>query len=281
MRRRTKIFLDIIFLLGLLTAGLSIGRAVTTTPATWQSDFTCKFVAPSMLISCARIGYLTQYIVIPTSCSVSCYTSPENSSLEVRSLANTTQDTVTIPGILSIVEIKMGMFFASCPMLRQFFSYVLRERSVLPTSKRNPPNGDFIAMRKRVTLRDILWYRKSDSPKGKTQSSKPRPNQPRDIASHDRRIKFSALDRIWAMLRYGNKPSSVEPEQTDSGMSEKGLVNQRAVSARKSGAVEGSNENDKIGLKAKSSGETFLTSATRTSGDGWSLGTGNNCEGHS
>ena len=42
MRRRTKISLTLIFFLGLVTAGLSIGRAATSNSGIWQTDNTCK-----------------------------------------------------------------------------------------------------------------------------------------------------------------------------------------------------------------------------------------------
>ena len=42
MRRRTKIVLNIIFTLGVVTAGLSIGRAVTSPETIFETDLTCK-----------------------------------------------------------------------------------------------------------------------------------------------------------------------------------------------------------------------------------------------
>ena len=47
MKRKTKICLNIIFLLGLFTAALSIARAATTTSTTYGDDLTCKQPLPS------------------------------------------------------------------------------------------------------------------------------------------------------------------------------------------------------------------------------------------
>ena len=41
MKRSTKIVLDVIFLLGFVTAALSVGRAATTDESTWSTDITC------------------------------------------------------------------------------------------------------------------------------------------------------------------------------------------------------------------------------------------------
>ena len=46
MKRKTKLILDIIFALGLITAGLSIGRAATTNTGIWKMDSTWR-VMPS------------------------------------------------------------------------------------------------------------------------------------------------------------------------------------------------------------------------------------------
>lgn len=42
MKRKTKFILDVIFALGVVTAGLSIGRAVLFTQETIQTDVTCR-----------------------------------------------------------------------------------------------------------------------------------------------------------------------------------------------------------------------------------------------
>lgn len=44
MKCRTKLFLDVIFALGLITAGLSIGRAATTNTGIWQTDSTWRTI---------------------------------------------------------------------------------------------------------------------------------------------------------------------------------------------------------------------------------------------
>ena len=149
---------------------------------------------------------------------------------------------------------------------------------MLPTNNRTPPNSDFVAMRKRVVLRDISWFRKAEAPKGNAPSPKAKPNQPHDISAADRRAKFSALDRIWALLRHGKKPSSVEPDKNADSVSEKGLVGSQVVPGNESGEVtwpEAIHNDGRQNLKAKKSGETFLWTATHASADDWPLGTGN------
>ncbi|KAI9723458.1 MAG: hypothetical protein M1828_004188 [Chrysothrix sp. TS-e1954] len=47
IKRKTKIVLDIIFLLGLVTAGLSIGRAASTNPGEWKKDTTWRIMPPN------------------------------------------------------------------------------------------------------------------------------------------------------------------------------------------------------------------------------------------
>ena len=42
MKRKTKLLLDAVFALGLITAGLSIGRAATTNNGIWQEDSTWR-----------------------------------------------------------------------------------------------------------------------------------------------------------------------------------------------------------------------------------------------
>lgn len=51
MKRKTKVVLDIIFALGLVTAALSIGRAATITRETISNDVTCKLwsISPTPL----------------------------------------------------------------------------------------------------------------------------------------------------------------------------------------------------------------------------------------
>lgn len=61
--------------------------------------------------------------------------------------------------MFSLVEEKFGIIFASCPAIRQLFAYRRRVGTVLPTNKRQPPNTDFVSMRRRITLRDMFWYR--------------------------------------------------------------------------------------------------------------------------
>ena len=53
------------------------------------------------------------------------------------------------------------MILACGPALRQFWAYRSRTHTSLPSKERQYPNQDFEKMRRRVNLRDILWYRKA------------------------------------------------------------------------------------------------------------------------
>ena len=52
----------------------------------------------------------------------------------------------------------MGIIFASCPALRQTIVYIQRSHTLLPSAHRHEPNADFATMRRRVTVRDIMWW---------------------------------------------------------------------------------------------------------------------------
>ena len=79
--------------------------------------------------------------------------------------------------------------------MRQFFTYRRRMKTFLPTKSRNRPNDDFVAMRKRIKLRDIFWYRKKASEEVTPPPGAP-PNKPEHVSRHDPEVKFSALDRV-------------------------------------------------------------------------------------
>lgn len=53
------------------------------------------------------------------------------------------------------IEDNFGIAFACGPAIRQFLAYRRRTGSVLPTSRRQPRNADFIRTRRRVYARDI------------------------------------------------------------------------------------------------------------------------------
>ncbi|KAI9671856.1 MAG: hypothetical protein M1831_003384 [Alyxoria varia] len=107
IKRSTKLVLNVIFALGMITAGLSIGRAATLKPEFWDHDALYR-IMPSLT--------------------------------------------------LSLVEEKMGIIFASCPALRQCVVYIQRSHTLLPSAHRCEPNADFATMRRRVTVRDIMWW---------------------------------------------------------------------------------------------------------------------------
>ncbi len=52
----------------------------------------------------------------------------------------------------------MGIICACGPAIRQFVAYIQRTGTVMPSSSRQYPNEDFVRMRRRIALRDILWY---------------------------------------------------------------------------------------------------------------------------
>ena len=58
----------------------------------------------------------------------------------------------------SLVETEMGIICACGPALRQFIGYVKRTGTALPSKSRQYPNEDFVKMRRRINLRDLLWY---------------------------------------------------------------------------------------------------------------------------
>ena len=44
MKRRTRVILNTVFGLGLITAGLSIGRVAVSNSGVWETDSTCKII---------------------------------------------------------------------------------------------------------------------------------------------------------------------------------------------------------------------------------------------
>lgn len=122
MRRKTKLILNVIFGLGLITAGLSVGRAATIYKGIWKADTTWR--------------------LMPTK-------------------------------TIGMVEEKCGIVFACGPAVRQYFSYRGRVGTALPTEKRQKPNEDFIKMRWRVNLRDIIWFRKPSTTSGRVFDVRP------------------------------------------------------------------------------------------------------------
>lgn len=108
-------------------------------------------------------------------------------------------DADVIPAIMSSVEISMGIFFASCPVLRQFVVYVLRERTVLPSKQPPPPNHDFLTMRKRIALRDIFWYREA-SPKAALPLPNSSPKNCDKMLHHRKEVQNSSMDHVWGRL---------------------------------------------------------------------------------
>ncbi|KAI9672706.1 MAG: hypothetical protein M1831_000141 [Alyxoria varia] len=222
MKRKTKSILHTIFLLGLVTAGLSIGRAVTTKNSTWAVDMTWNS---------------------------------------------------TVNGSFSFTEEKIGIVLASCPMIRQGIVYAFRHKTLCPTSRRIPPNDDFVAMRKRIKLRDIFWYRQTEP----RELLPPQPlsaEKPRDISPRDQEVKKSGLDHVWRnfvqIFRLDRRVPDVE-QDGQNGVN--GVVVERKDMITE---TEGGSEDDASeGRTAKKAGdsETFLLSRTNASAMEWPLTT--------
>ena len=52
----------------------------------------------------------------------------------------------------------MGIICACGPAIRQFIAYIQRTGTLYPSSARQYPNEDFVKMRRRINLRDLIWY---------------------------------------------------------------------------------------------------------------------------
>ncbi|KAL9074663.1 MAG: hypothetical protein Q9157_004292 [Trypethelium eluteriae] len=61
--------------------------------------------------------------------------------------------------MFGLVEEKCGIIFACAPALRQFAAYVSHRHTVFPTKDRQYPDEDFTRFRRRVNLRDLIWFR--------------------------------------------------------------------------------------------------------------------------
>ena len=108
---------------------------------------------------------------------------------------------------------------SSAPALRQLCTYVARQRTMAPSKTRQPPERDFIAMRKRIGLRDIFWYKSTKSngtdPESRADDSEKRQQDPSAISTENQQIKKSPLD-VWGgelkslMKRMGRRWRSVK-----------------------------------------------------------------------
>lgn len=105
-----------------------------------------------------------------------------------------------------MIEEKCGITFACGPAVRQFFAYRSRTGTFLPSAERRPRNEDFNKMRRRITLRDIFWFRPnmlSDSSKSTSHPSSDPTSESRqtDMAADiDATAKTSVLDMWWGRL---------------------------------------------------------------------------------
>ncbi|KAI4234516.1 MAG: hypothetical protein L6R40_006721 [Gallowayella cf. fulva] len=62
---------------------------------------------------------------------------------------------------INAFEYHLGILVACGPAIRQFCAYRGRTHTFLPSKQRQCPNQDFEKMRYRITMRDIIWYRKA------------------------------------------------------------------------------------------------------------------------
>lgn len=72
-----------------------------------------------------------------------------------------------------MMEERFGHIFACAPAIRQLVAYRQRVGTSLPTQHRQKPNKDFVKMRRRINLRDILWYREAEMINGKVLEARP------------------------------------------------------------------------------------------------------------
>ncbi|KAL9087210.1 MAG: hypothetical protein Q9159_003777 [Coniocarpon cinnabarinum] len=154
MRRHTKLILDVLFGLGLITAALSIGRAAAISYEDLTTDTTWKLMPNKWF---------------------------------------------------GMVEEKLGIIFACGPAVRQFFAYRSRTGSWSPAVRRDAPNADFTKMRRRITLRDVFWYRpmalRDDARSGPTSKGlNPESEQTKVPAEVDATAATSVLDTWWGRL---------------------------------------------------------------------------------
>ena len=98
-------------------------------------------------------------------------------------------------------EGNLGTIFACGPAIRQFWAYRSRTRTSLPSQDRQYPNEDFVKMRYRVNLRDILWYRKAPMVGNKVydatpifRSKSPPPDASSDHPDGSSQVSNSVLD---------------------------------------------------------------------------------------
>ena len=103
----------------------------------------------------------------------------------------------------TMFECNLGIIFACGPAIRQFWAYRSRTHTSLPTNDRQYPNEDFVKMRYRVNLRDILWYRKAQMVGSKVydatpifRSKSPPPDASSGQAQSSSQVSHSVLD-VW------------------------------------------------------------------------------------
>lgn len=119
----------------------------------------------------------------------------------------------------SLVEHHAGIFFASCPAVRQFFAYRKRVGTIYPSDRRQEPNADFVKMRRKINLRDIFWYRQASATKGRVYDALPIFQQSPDTSDMPQTAvsdaEKSPLD-VWRE-KLSNKISKPSPANTQTG----------------------------------------------------------------
>ena len=185
MRRQTKLVLDALFALGLVTAAMSIGRAAAINYDNITTDSTCEPKNPS------RISAIDQTLgkLMPNKW-------------------------------FGMVEEKCGIIFACGPAVRQFFAYRAKTGSFLPSKSQGPRNEDFTRMRRRITLRDVFWFRpnalaesRATQPKSRTSLSENEQTK----SDVEATAQISVLDTWWGRLYRaipGKSPKSTNTVDT-------------------------------------------------------------------
>ena len=126
----------------------------------------------------------------------------------------------------TMFECYLGIILTCGPAIRQFWAYRSRTHTCLPSSRRQYPNEDFVKMRYRVNLRDVLWYRKAQMVGDRVYDATPifrsKPSPPNASSGHlqsSSQVSNSALDvweqRIKRVFRDG-RHHRVMPVQVES-----------------------------------------------------------------
>ena len=112
------------------------------------------------------------------------------------------------------MEDKVGIIIASAPALRQFFAYVQRTGTVMPSKYRQYANEDFVKMRWRINIRDIFWYRSPHPISGRILDAQPifRQKAPEDIEATAHKSLLGEWRRKVSNAVFSSINSNSEPD---------------------------------------------------------------------